>query len=247
MGKGSRNKRSRSSKPRKEVPQENVSVRAYLEEYRGEDRYLNVRLREKLTGRKVELGADKTHLLRFLSETKKLAARFGTTNFFERSGFSDFVLVCGSATVDNYDSIRFGTGPLTYIMGPTPQSEMYEISGKTVEEPHYLRHAKAAARHLTQGEYRATVLSARLSVEEVCGGGGGDSVRKAGDAAKLSHPADSSLLEAFALSKSIRTLAVHDSDKMVQQKDAELVCDSMYRIIEHIVAKKEKETAGATT
>jgi len=99
-----------------------VSVWCYIGEYSIEIGSLGVRLRQKMTGRKVEMyGKNKDHLAQFLASPRFTGARELMPNLYEKDGFDDYVLVSGGTAVDSYDVIRFqDNAELAYLLGPSP-------------------------------------------------------------------------------------------------------------------------------
>lgn len=85
-----------------------TSVRCYIEEYQNRDGCPSGRLREKNTGRKVDLGdataANMQHFLQFLSAAA--AYRQTLPDLFSRHGDDDAVLVSGVIDFDAPDEIR---------------------------------------------------------------------------------------------------------------------------------------------
>lgn len=74
-----------------------ISVWAYIEEYPVEDGGLGLRLREKITGRKIEMyGKNQDHLLTFLSSPQLTGAKTHMVNLYQKDGFEDYVLVSGA-------------------------------------------------------------------------------------------------------------------------------------------------------
>lgn len=84
-------------------------TRCYIEEYENERGQLSARLREKKTGRKVDLGlttaVDKQEFLRFLSAAGP--NRAAIPDVFSKDGDADFIAVSGDIDFDAPDEIRF--------------------------------------------------------------------------------------------------------------------------------------------
>lgn len=85
------------------------STRCYIEEYENERGQLSARLREKTTGRKVDLGlasaAAKSDFLRFLSAAAP--KRAAMPDVFSKSGDADSIVVSGDVDFDAPDEIRY--------------------------------------------------------------------------------------------------------------------------------------------
>lgn len=85
------------------------STRCYIEEYENERGQLSARLREKVTGRKVDLGltsaAARNDFLRFLSSAVPHRAKL--PDVFTKDGDADCVLVSGDLDFDAPDEIRY--------------------------------------------------------------------------------------------------------------------------------------------
>jgi len=88
---------------------ETTRVRCYIEEYEVSPGRLGARLREKGTGRKVDLGfagaAEKQAFLRFLSGAH--SGRTTMPDVFEKDGQDDAVEVLGTIDFDSPDELRF--------------------------------------------------------------------------------------------------------------------------------------------
>ena len=95
-----------------------TSVWAYIEEYPVDGGGLGLRLRQKVTGRKVEMyGRDQDHLLTFLGSPQFTGADSHMPNVYQKDGFDDYVLVSGGAATDSYDVLLFNDGAeLTYLL-----------------------------------------------------------------------------------------------------------------------------------
>jgi hypothetical protein len=84
------------------------STKCYIDEYKNEQGQLSARLREKGTGRKVDLGLaleSKTDFLRFLSSAH--AQKAAMPDVFSKDGDDDCVVVSGDLDFDAPDEIRF--------------------------------------------------------------------------------------------------------------------------------------------
>lgn len=84
------------------------STRCYIDEYENEQGHLSARLREKATGRKVDLGfkeGDKQDFLRFLTGAHSQKAVM--PDIFSRDGKEDCIVVSGDLDFDAPDEIRF--------------------------------------------------------------------------------------------------------------------------------------------
>lgn len=85
------------------------STKCYIEEYDNDRGQLSARLREKGTGRKVDLGitaASKQHFLRFLSGAH--AQKAVLPGLFSKGGDAeDCIVVSGDLDFDAPDEIRF--------------------------------------------------------------------------------------------------------------------------------------------
>lgn len=87
-------------------------IRCYIEEYEGVPGVpstLSARLREKGTGRKVEVSgtaSDGEELKRFLAGPRVHGLAGTIPNVYEASGYDDYVLVSGNTEVDTADLIR---------------------------------------------------------------------------------------------------------------------------------------------
>ncbi|MEW1808433.1 hypothetical protein [Pseudarthrobacter sp. NPDC080039] len=91
-------------------------TKCYIEEYKNEQGLLSARLREKGTGRKVDLGITldgKQDFLRFLSAAG--ANKGVMPDVFAKDGGEDCVIVSGDLDFDSPDEIRFiYNGKLSY-------------------------------------------------------------------------------------------------------------------------------------
>ena len=206
-----------------------LSVWCYVEEYPGGNGSIGLRLREKVTGRKVEMyGKTKDHLTEFLASTLFTGANELMPNLYEKNGFHDYVLVSGGTAVDSYDVLLFEDGAqLTYLLGPTPDTAYRDAFRALEEESPAASHSRTAMRLFEGGRYREAVLSARLAVEMACGGGGAV-VKKRLDAA----PQDISALGKDLFEK--RNIAVHEGGTRVEQPDAMEAIRAMKRILDFL-------------
>jgi hypothetical protein len=204
-----------------------VSVWCYIEEYPVEDSSLGVRLRQKVTGRKVEMyGKNKVHLAQFLASPHFTGAHELVPNLYEKDGYRDYVLVSGGTAVDSYDVIRFEDGvELTYLLGPTPDTAYRDAFRALKDEAAATAHSRTAVAHFEDGRYREAILSARLAVEVACGGRGADVKRQLSGA-----PPD--MLKAGSILWDKRNLAVHEGDTRVEQQDAQEAIDAMNRLLD---------------
>lgn len=203
-----------------------ISIWCYIEEYPIEDKGLGVRLRQKVTGRKVEMyGRDKDHLAHFLASPRFTGARELMPDLYEKEGFDDYVLVSGGAAVNSYDVIRFADGvQLTYLLGPTPDTAYRDAFRALKDEAAATAHSRTAVTHLEDGRYREAILASRLAVEVACGGRGAD-VKRRLDGAPLD------VLKAGSVLRDKRNLAVHEGDTRVEQQDAREAIDAMNRLL----------------
>jgi len=85
------------------------STRCYIEEYVGGQGKPGARLREKATGRKVDLGTttaqDAEHFLRFLQVAQ--VSRAAMPDVFSKDGNEDCIVIAGDVDFDAPDEIRF--------------------------------------------------------------------------------------------------------------------------------------------
>lgn len=208
-----------------------VSVWCYIEEYSGEDDSLGLRLRQKITGRKVEMyGKNKDHLARFLTSPRFTGASTLMPNLYEKDGYRDYVLVSGGTAVDSYDVLLFKDDvQLTYLLGPTPDTAYRDTFRVLEEKSGAAAHSHTAVTHFDSGLYREAVLSARLAVEMACGGGG-LAVKQslAGAPQDVSTAGD-------ALYKK-RHIAVHEGGTRVEQQDALEAIRAMKDLLEYLSA-----------
>ena len=206
-----------------------TSVWCYIEEYTGEQGAQGLRLRQKLTGRKVEMyGESKEHLTRFLASPQFTGARDLMPNLYEKEGYGDYVLVSGGTAADSYDVILFEDGSqLTYILGPTPDTAYRDAFRVQEAESPAQAHARTATVHFNGGRYREAVLSARLAVEMASGG--------SGQAVKVRMAmATSEAREAADLLFASRNVAVHEGGTRVEQKEARGAILAMETVLEFL-------------
>jgi hypothetical protein len=206
-----------------------VSVWCYVEEYEAEDGAPGLRLRQKVTGRKVEMyGEAKKHLITFLASPQFTGGRELMPNLYEADGYLDYVLVSGGAAVDSYDVLRFSnSAQLTYLLGPTPDTAYRDAFRVLKEEAAAVTHSRTAVAHLEQGRYREAVLSARLAAEMACGGGGLEIKRRLAGA-----PPDVAAAGALLYDK--RKVAVHEGGTRIEQRDAEQSLRAMNVILHYL-------------
>lgn len=206
-----------------------TSVWAYIEEYSVEGGGLGLRLRQKVTGRKIEMyGKNQDHLLTFLSSPQFTAASTHMANVYQKDGFDDYVLVSGGTATDSYDVVLFSDGAeLTYLLGPTPDTAYRDAFRVLTDETAPEAHVRTAQTHSDRGRYREAVLSARLAVETACGGRGADVKRRLADA-----PADVATAGDALYRK--RHVAVHEGDTRVEQPDAIQAIRAMHRVLAYL-------------
>jgi hypothetical protein len=192
-----------------------ISVWCYIEEYPGGTESLGLRLREKVTGRKVEMyGKTRDHLIEFLASPRFIGASKLMPNLYEKDGYHDYVLVSGGTAVDSYDVLLFeGDTQLTYLLGPSPDTAYRDAFRVLKVESAAAAHSRTAVTHFEGGRYREAVLSARLAVEMASGGGGADVKRRLAGAPQDVSTAGHTL---FAQ----RNIAVHEGGTRVEQQDA---------------------------
>jgi len=212
-----------------------VSVWCYLEEYPSETEGPGIRLRQKATGRKVEMyGKTRDHLATFLSSPTFTGAREHMPNLYEKDGYHDYVLVSGGTAVDSYDVLLFEDGPeLTYLLGPTPDTAYRDAFRALEEESAAAAHSRMAWTHVKGGQYREAVLSARLAVEMACGGGGADVKRRLADAPREVSTAGGALFEK-------RNTAVHEGGTRVEQSDAMQAIGAMKLILDYLTSQGDQ-------
>lgn len=206
-----------------------VSVWCYIEEYPVEGGDLGVHVRQKATGRKIEMyGKNKSHLAQFLASPRFTGAHQLMPNLYEKDGFDDYALVSGGTAVDSYDVLRFNDGTeLTYLLGPTPDTAYRDAFRALKDEAAATAHSRTAAAHLEDGRYREAILSARLAVEVACGGRGADVKRQL-------TGAPPEVLTAGSVLWDKRNLAVHEGDTRVEQRDAQEAIDAMNCLVDFL-------------
>jgi hypothetical protein len=206
-----------------------VSVWCYVEGYSAENGSSGLRLRQKVTGRKVEMyGPTKGHLIKFLSSPQFTGADKLMPNLYEMDGYDDYVLVSGGTAVDSYDVILFEDGErLAYLLGPSPDTAYREAFRVLEEESAAAAHSRTARALFDGGRYREAVLSARLAVEMACGGRAVD-VKQRLEAA----PQDVSTAGRVLFAK--RNTAVHEGGTRIEQQDAREAIGAMRRIFEYL-------------
>lgn len=209
-----------------------TSVWCFIEKYSNENGGPGLRLREKGTGRKVEMyGESKDHLIAFLASPQATGNDQLLANLYEKDGYRDYVLVSGGTSVDTYDVIRYeDTSRLTYIIGPTADTAYRDAFRVAEEEAAATAHARTAATHLRDGRYREAVLSARLAIEAACGGRGLTVANRLADS-----PANADA--AMALNQ-LRHTAVHGLDTRIEQHDAEEAVRLMDQVLEHVLGPR---------
>jgi hypothetical protein len=206
-----------------------TSVWSYIEEYPVEDGGLGLRLRQKVSGRKIEIyGKNQDHLLTFLSSPQFTGANIHMPNLYQKDGFDDYVLVSGGTATDSYDVVLFNDDvELTYLLGPTPDTAYRDAFRMPAEESASEAHARTAQTHFDKGLYREAVLSARLAVETACGGRAADVKRRLADA-----PADVAAAGAALYAK--RHVAVHEGDTRVERPDAIQAIRAMHGVLTYL-------------
>lgn len=213
-----------------------VSVWCYIEEYPGEDDSLGLRLRQKITGRKVEMyGKNKDHLIEFLASPRFTGASMLMPNLYEKDGYRDYVLVSGGTAVDSYDVLLFeGDAQLTYLLGPTPDTAYRDTFRVLKEKSAAAAHSRTAVTHFESGLYREAVLSARLAVEMACGGGGAGLKRRLAEAPEDVSAAGDALYRK-------RNVAVHEGGTRVEQQDALEAIRAMKDLLEYLELKSGQQ------
>lgn len=206
-----------------------TSVWAYIEEYPVEDGGLGLRLRQKVSGRKIEMyGKNQDHLLTFLSSPQFTGTETHMANLYQKDGFDDYVLVSGGAATDSYDVLLFNDGAeLAYLLGPTPDTAYRDAFRELADESAPEAHARTAQTHFDNARYREAVLSARLAVETACGGRGPDVKRRLADAPPGVAAAGDALYGR-------RHVAVHEGDTRVEQPDAVQAIRAMHRVLAYL-------------
>jgi len=89
---------------------EGVSTNCYLEEYLNPKGVLTMRLREKVTGRKVGLrgsssAADKRHFIRFMNAAGVSRSRVPAV--FSKDCEQDCIVISGDVDIDSADELMF--------------------------------------------------------------------------------------------------------------------------------------------
>lgn len=206
-----------------------VSVWCYIEKYTRKDDSLSLRLRQKVTGRKVEMyGKTKAHLAAFLASPLITGTDRLMPNLYEKEGYDDYVLVSGGTAVDSYDVLLFEDGTqLTYLLGPSPDTAYRDAFRVLEEESVALSHARTAQANFERGLYREAILFARLAVEMACGGTGKDIQRRLADAPQAVAAAGKSLFDK-------RNTAVHEGGTRVEQHDARDAIRVMAQILNYL-------------
>lgn len=206
-----------------------VSVWCYIEEYPGENGGRGLRLRQKATGRKVEMyGKTKDHLTEFLASPILIGADERMPNLYEKDGYQDYVLVSGGTAVDSYDVLLFKDGAdLTYLLGPTPDTAYRDAYRVLEEESAATAHSRTARTHFEGGRYREAVLSARLAIEMACGGGGKNVMRRLAGA-----PSDVKMAGDALYAQ--RHIAVHEGGTRVEQQDARHAIQAMSLLLDYL-------------
>lgn len=209
-----------------------ASVWCYVEEYLGENESIGLRLREKVTGRKVEMyGKTKDHLIEFLASPRFTGAYKFMPNLYEKDGYDDYVLVSGGTALDSYDVLLFeGDAQLTYLLGQTLDTAYRDAFRVLEGESAAVAHSRTAVTHFDGGRYREAVLSARLAVEMACGGRGIDVKRRLAGA-----PQD--VLTAGDAIHEKRNIAVHEGGTRVEQQDALEAIRASKRILDYLELK----------
>lgn len=218
------------------VPSPPTSVWCYIEEYAGETSdTLGLRLREKESGRKVEMyGKNKVHLTRFLASPRFTGTMEEMPNLFEKGGFRDYVLVSGGTAVDSFDVLLFqDDADLTYVLGPSPDTAYRDAFRVMTVESATTSHARTARTHFDKGYYREAILAARLAVETRCGG---RSIHV------KPHLVDAppEVQDAGAALYAKRNLAVHEGDTRVEQPDAVQALNAMTTILDYLSTNDER-------
>ncbi|SDL40800.1 hypothetical protein [Arthrobacter sp. ok362] len=212
-----------------------LSVWCYVEEYPGGNGSLGLRLRQKVTGRKVEMyGKTKKHLTEFLASTLFTGASELMPNLYEKDGYDDYVLVSGGTAVDSYDVLLFkGGAELTYLLGPTPDTAYRDAFRVLEEESAAAAHSRTAMAHFERGLYREAVLSARLAVEMASGGRAADVKRRLAGAPQVVSAAGDALYAQ-------RHVAVHEGGTRVEQQDALESIRAMNHLLDYLELKSGK-------
>lgn len=206
-----------------------VSVWCYVEEYPGESGRRGLRLRQKGTGRKVEMyGKTTDHLTQFLAGPIFTGADKDMPNLYEKDGYQNYVLVSGGTAVDSYDVLLFEDGAdLTYLLGPTPDTAYRDAYRVLEEESAAAAHSRTARTHFEGGRYREAILSARLAIEMACGGGGPHVKRRlAGAPSDVATAGDALYAQ--------RHVAVHEGGTRVEQQDARHAIRAMDLLLDYL-------------
>ena len=213
-----------------------AAVWCYIEEYSGESGRLGLRLRQKTTGRKVEMyGRTKDHLTKFLASSHFTGAYESMPNLYEKDGHRDYILVSGAVAVDSYDVLLFEDGDrLTYLLGPTPDTAYRDAFRVLVEESAAATHSRTARMHFDGGRYREAVVFARLVVEMESGGGGLNVKKRLAGA-----PIDVSAVGDALFAK--RNVAVHEGGTRVEQQDAREALRAMQCILDYLDSERDKQ------
>lgn len=210
-----------------------VSVWCYIEKYDGDSGGVGLRLRQKVTGRKVEMyGETKEHLTRFLASPVFTGAEELMPNLYEKDGYTDYVLVSGGTAVDSYDVLLFEDGSrLSYLLGPNPDTAYRNAFRTLEEESAAVSHSRTARTHFDGGRYREAIVSARLAVEIACGGRSRDvKPRLAGSPQDVSTAGDALFAK--------RNVAVHEGETRVEQQDAREALRAMHQILDYLDPSK---------
>jgi hypothetical protein len=212
-----------------EVSSPPASVWCYVEEYHEDESSIGLRLREKVTGRKVEMyGKTKDHLATFLASSRFSVAYKLMPNLYERDGYDDYVLVSGGTALDSYDVLLFkDDAQLTYLLGPTPDTAYRDAFRVLTAESAATAHSRTAKAHFEGGRYREAILSARLAVETASGGRGADVKRRLAEA-----PQDIAATAAELYAQ--RHVAVHEGDTRVEQPDARKAIRAMTLLLDYL-------------
>lgn len=206
-----------------------TSVWCYIEEYTDDDGTLGLRLRQKATGRKIEMyGKNARHLTMFLASPQFTDAADVMPNLYEQHGYTDYVLVSGGTAVDSYDVLMFeDDAELTYLLGPTPDTAYRDAFRSSDAEIASEVHARTSKTHFSRGRYREAIVYARLAVETACGGRSKNVMPRLADAPPVVLTAAESLY-------AIRHVAVHEGDTRVEQPDAARAIRAMETILAHV-------------
>lgn len=215
-----------------EITDAPLSVWCYIEEYADETSdILGLRLREKETGRKVEMfGKNKEHLTMFLASPRFSGAENVMPNLYERGGFVDYVLVSGGTAVDSFDVLLFeDNNDLTYLLGPSPDTAYRDAFRCLNSETAAQSHARTAHAHFDKGHYREAILAARLAVETGCGG-------RSTDVKPRLAKAPSEVSDAGDALYKIRHVAIHEGDTRIEQPDAKHALQAMSTVLDYLIS-----------